>query len=103
MTLGDDHPCRLIGVGTMMIRMFDGIVHTLTHVKHVPDLKKNLVSLGYLERSGFDFSYCSESGVLNIMKGTMVMMRGKRLENNLYQIVRSVICGGSETAVATHS
>ena len=37
------------------------------------------------------------------MKGTMVVMSGKRLENNLYQMVGSMICGGSEIVVEAHS
>ena len=63
MTLGDDHPYRVIGVGSVRIKMFDGVIQTLTHVEHISDLKKNLVSLGYLERNGFNFSYRSESGI----------------------------------------
>ena len=103
MTLEDDHPSRVISVGIMRMTMFHGVVQTLTHMKHVPDLKKNLLSLGYLQRSGFGFSFYSESGVLNIMKGAMVVMKGKRLENNLHQLVGSVIYGGSETAAAAHN
>ena len=49
MTLGDDHPCRVAGIESIWVRIFDGMVWTLTNVKHVPDLKKNLVSLGYLK------------------------------------------------------
>ena len=47
--LGDDHPCRVASIGSIQLRMFDGMVRTLINVKHIPDLKKNLVSLGYLE------------------------------------------------------
>ena len=62
MTLEDDHPYRVTEVGIVRMRMFDGVMRTLTQVKHVPNLKKNLVSLGYLERSGFGFS--CHSGVV---------------------------------------
>ena len=48
-TLGDDHPCRVTGIRSIQMWMFDGMVRTLTNMKHVPDLKKNLMSLGYLE------------------------------------------------------
>lgn len=34
--------CRSIGKGRMKIKMFDGVVQTLTNVMHVPDLKKEL-------------------------------------------------------------
>ena len=78
--------------------MFDGIVRTLTNVKHILDLKKNLISLGYLERIGCSFSSYARSGVLNISKGAMVVMRGRRLENNLYRLEGSVMTGDSDTA-----
>ena len=48
-TLGDDHPCRVDGIWRIRMRIFDEMVQTLTNVKHVIDLKKNLMSFGYLE------------------------------------------------------
>ena len=80
--------------------MFDGMVQTLTNVKHIPDLKKNLVSLDYLERSSYSFSSRVKSGVLNISNGAMIVMRGRRIENNLYKIEGSVVTRESDAAVA---
>ena len=100
MTLGNNHPCKVAGIGTVKVRMFDGIVRTLTNVKHIPELEKNLVSLGYLERSGYSFSSRARSGVLNISNGAMVVMRGRRLDNNFYRMEGSVVTGESNAAVA---
>ena len=100
MTLGDNHPCKVAGIGTVRVRMFDGIVRTLTNVKHISELEKNLVSLGYLERSGYSFSSRARSGVLNISNGAMVVMRGRRLDNNLYRMEGSVVTEESDAAVA---
>ena len=61
--LGDDHPCRVAGIESIRVKMFDGMVQRLTNMKHVLDLKKNLVSLGYLERSSYSFSSHARSGV----------------------------------------
>ena len=55
-TLGDDHSCKVAGIGNVCMRMFDRIVRTLTNVKHILELKKNLMSLGYLEHFEFNFS-----------------------------------------------
>ena len=99
-TLGDNHPCKVAGIGTVRVRMFDGIVRILTNVKHFSELEKNLVSLGYLERSGYSFSSRARSGVLNISNGAMVVMRGKRLDNNLYRMERYVVTEESDAAVA---
>ena len=99
-TLGDNHPCKVAGIGTVRVRMFDGIVRTLTNVKHILELEKNLVSLGYLERSGYSFSSRARSGVLNISNGAMVVMRGRRLDNNLYRMEGSMVTGESDAAAA---
>ena len=82
------------------MRMFDGMLWTLTNVKHIPNLKKNLVSLGYLERSGYSFSSHARSGVLNISNRAMVVMRDKRIENNLFRMERSMVTGESDAAAA---
>lgn len=44
MLMGNDAMCKAIGLGTVKVKMIDGIVRILTNVKYVPDLKKNLIS-----------------------------------------------------------
>jgi len=72
---------RVAGVGIVKIKMFDGIVMTLTDVRHVPDLKKNLVSLGTLDSQGYRYS--AEGGVMRVSKGASVVIKGE-LHNGLY-------------------
>lgn len=97
MILGDDHLCKVTGMGTFRVRMFDGMVQTLINVKHVPKLK-NLVTIDYLEWNSCSFSSHARSGVLNINNGAMVVMRGRRLENNLYRLEGSIVTEDSNTA-----
>ena len=54
--MGNNMPCKTIGIGSIKIKMHDGIVRTLSNVRHVPDLKKNLISLGTLDSNGYKFS-----------------------------------------------
>ena len=98
-TLGDDHPCKVAGIETVRMRMFDGMVRMFDNVKHIAELK-NLVSLGYLERNGCSFSSHARSGVPNISNRAMVVMRGRMMENNLYRLEGSVVIGDSNTATA---
>jgi hypothetical protein len=56
--------------------MFDGAVKTLCNVKHILDLRKNLISLGTLNYNGFSFK--SEGGVIKVSKYVMIMMKGQR-------------------------
>ena len=58
--MGNDASCKVAGIGNIKIKMFDGVVRTLCDVRHVLDLRKNLISLGTLDCNGF--SYKSTSG-----------------------------------------
>ncbi|GJQ92982.1 retrovirus-related pol polyprotein from transposon TNT 1-94 [Tanacetum coccineum] len=78
--MGNDSPCKVVGIGTIQIRMHDGVVRTLTDVRHVPDLKKNLISLGVFDSKGF--KYTSENGVLRVSKGALVVMKATKEKSN---------------------
>ncbi|KAK2967143.1 hypothetical protein RJ640_006112 [Escallonia rubra] len=71
---------EVMGIDTIKIKMFDGIVRTLDDVRYIPDLKKNLISLGTL-----DFIDCSISikgGIMKVSKGAMVIMKGSSIDNS---------------------
>ena len=50
--MGGDHPCNMEGIGTVQIKMFDGMVWELNEVRYVPQLKRNLIYVGTLEALG---------------------------------------------------
>ncbi|KAH9679278.1 hypothetical protein KPL71_026064 [Citrus sinensis] len=50
--MGNDQPCRTMGIGTIQLKMFNGMVRELKEVRFVPALKKNLISVGALEAKG---------------------------------------------------
>ncbi|KAK2983908.1 hypothetical protein RJ640_020204 [Escallonia rubra] len=80
-----------IGIGTIKVRMFDGIVRILTEVRHIPELRKSLISMGALDSLGYGFS--AQGGVLKVSKGVTVVMKGQKL-GNLYRMVGNTITGG---------
>nr|GEY57743.1 retrovirus-related Pol polyprotein from transposon TNT 1-94 [Tanacetum cinerariifolium] len=47
--------------GNIQVKMHDGVVRTITGVRHVPNLKRNLISFSTLEANGCKYS--SEGGV----------------------------------------
>ena len=75
--MGNDATCLVIEIGIMKIKMFDGIVRVLCNVRHVPDLRKNLISLGVLDDLGY--SYSSKSGIMKITKGALMVMKGQKV------------------------
>jgi hypothetical protein len=46
--MGNNVACKIVGIGAVRIRMHDGTVKTLKNIRHIPDLKRNLISLGTL-------------------------------------------------------
>jgi hypothetical protein len=72
--------------------MFDEIVRIFTNVKYVPNLKKNLISLGTLDSLGYGYS--AKDGVMKITKGAMVIMKGKKI-GNLYKLLGDTVTGGA--------
>ena len=46
-------------------------------MRHIPDLSKNLISLGSIEEKGCKFQ--SDNGVLRVSKRALTSMRGKRV------------------------
>ena len=72
--MGNDHKCRIAGIGTITIRNSDGTLKTLEQVRHIPDLKRNLISLGTLDDEGYE--YRSGKGTMRITKGSLLVMKG---------------------------
>lgn len=64
--MGNKIPCRTIRIGTIKVRMHDGIVRTLLGVRRVLDLRRNLVSLGTLDSDGW--KYIAEGGALRVQR-----------------------------------
>ena len=62
--------------------MFDGVVRTLSDVRHVLNLKRNLISLSTLHVKRY--KYTSEGGIVKVSKGALVMMKGPKRSVNLY-------------------
>ena len=96
--MGDDHPCIMEGVGTIQRKMFDGMVRELKEVRYVPQLKRNLISVGALEALGLVVSI--KEGVLKMTKGSMVVLKAIR-RKNLYYLNGSIVIG--QVAASTNS
>lgn len=82
--IGNHNACVIVGIGSVRIKMHDGIIRTLKHVRHVrhvPELKKNLISLGMLDSSGYSFQ--SDHRGLKVMKEATIVMKGVKI-NGLY-------------------
>ncbi|XP_026398153.1 putative protein NRT1/ PTR FAMILY 2.2 [Papaver somniferum] len=75
---------RVIGIGSVRIKMHDCMVRELKEVRFVPSIKKNLISLGTLEVKGYKIVV--ENGVLKVISGSMVEDRSTSTSEPLQQV-----------------
>jgi Pol polyprotein len=73
--MGNNATCKVVGVGSIQMKMFDGMVSILSDVRHVPRLKKNLISLGTLDNN--DCTITCQGGVMKVLRGSLVVIKGK--------------------------
>eukprot|EP00253_Pinus_taeda_P032927 PITA_32927 len=81
--MGNDVTCNIVGIGSIQLQMFDGTTKILTDVRHVPKLRKKLISLGALDTNGYKIVI--QGGVMKIYKGILLVMKAKKV-GNLFQL-----------------
>ena len=86
--MGNDSTCKMMGIGLVQIKMFDGVIRKLNDVRYVPDLKKNFISLGILDASGYRIIL--EGGNLKVARGALVAIKGTR-RGSIYYLNRTTI------------
>ena len=93
--VGDDTGHHIAGVGDIKIKMFDGKERVLQGVRHVPGLRRNLISLGVLHDDGMVFRCDRDRKTMRIMKDEVTVMMGERTASHLYKLRGSTIAGGA--------
>ncbi|KAE8654393.1 hypothetical protein F3Y22_tig00117048pilonHSYRG00173 [Hibiscus syriacus] len=86
----DDETLKIVGKGDIRLKLPNQTTWTLKGVRHIPGLKRNLISVGQLDGEGFSttFSGCE----WKITKGALVISRDKKtgtlyITSNLENII----------------
>ena len=72
--MGNDQTCNVARIGSMKFQLTDGSLRIIENVSWVPQLRRNLLSLGMFNSSGC--TYKSEASKLKVAKGSMVVLKG---------------------------
>jgi hypothetical protein len=96
--IGNESPLEIFGIGAIQFKVHDGTFKTLTNVRYVPKMKRNLISLGTLEAMGFKFSV--DNGVLKVSQGNHIALKAERI-NNLYYLQGSTVIGAAAVSIAS--
>ena len=96
--LGNNMSCQVVGIGSIQLKLDDGTVKTLSFVRHVPELKRNLISLGTLDEVGYTCKI--ESGGMKITRGSYVAMKGIK-KGGLYVLLCETLCNPNANAISS--
>ena len=75
--MGNNHSYSIKGICHISFKIHDNNVRILTHVRYVPGLKRNLISLGTLDELGY--AYKAKNGFLHVFKNDkLILSRTKK-------------------------
>ena len=80
--MGNDQPCRTMGIDTVRLKIFNGMVKELKEIRYVPTLKKNLIFVGTLKAKGYNVTI--ENDTMNFTYGAIVILQGVQHYNLYY-------------------
>ncbi|GJW41071.1 hypothetical protein Tco_0066916 [Tanacetum coccineum] len=92
----NDYELKIIGIGSIMVKMHDSTVRTIRDVRNVEGLKNNILSLEMLDDLGCKVEI--QNKIMKIIKGTFVLMRGENVAANVYQL-KGEIKGEAEASI----
>jgi hypothetical protein len=75
--LGDDAPFKIVGMGMVKIKKRNGNQWLLKEVRHVPDLRKSIISTGQLASEGCISRFTDKTW--KVMKGSLVTAKGEKV------------------------
>lgn len=72
--MGNNIACKVEGLGNVTLKFENGYMYTLERVRYVPELKRNLISMGELD----DLGMCGRigDGLMKVIKGSLVIFKG---------------------------
>ena len=86
--MGNDGSAKAIGMGDVSLETSNGTVLFLKNVKHILDIRMNLISIGKLDDEGFYNTFHDSQWKLT--RGSMVVEKGKKC-SSLYLMQARVI------------
>ena len=74
--MGDDGACKITGIGSVCLTTSIGCTLTLRDVRHVPNVRLNLISTGRLDDD--DYSGSFQNGMWKFCKGNLIVARTQK-------------------------
>ncbi|GJW87534.1 retrovirus-related pol polyprotein from transposon TNT 1-94 [Tanacetum coccineum] len=95
--LGNNRDCKIRGIGKVRVQLRDGSSFVLNNVRYISELKRNLISLGTLEKEGYTIKM--QSGKVKVINGSRVVLSGTRRTNCVYSLDGHAVAGELNASV----
>ncbi|GJV77975.1 retrotransposon protein, putative, ty1-copia subclass [Tanacetum coccineum] len=82
--LGNNRACAIMRIGKVRVQMKDGSSFVLENVHYIPELKRNLISLGTLDREGYTVKL--QNGRVKVIEGSLMVLSGTMKGNCMYSL-----------------
>nr|GEX22067.1 hypothetical protein [Tanacetum cinerariifolium] len=95
--LDDNRKCKIRGIGKVRVQLKDGSSFVLHNVSYIPELKRNLISLGTIKKEGYTVKL--QSGKVKVINGFRVVLSGIRMDNCVYSFDGHAMAGELNASV----
>nr|GEV34387.1 tetratricopeptide-like helical [Tanacetum cinerariifolium] len=95
--LGDNREYKIRGIIKVRVQLTDRSSFVLHNVRYIPELKRNLISLGTLEEKGYTVKL--QSGKIKVINGSRVVLSETRRDNCVYSLDGHAVAGELDASV----
>nr|GEX13874.1 putative retrotransposon [Tanacetum cinerariifolium] len=95
--LGENRECKIEGIGNIRVQLKDGSSFVLHNVRYISELKRNLISLGTLEKEGYTVKL--QSGKIKVINGSRVVLSRTQRDNCVYSLDGHAVAGKLNASV----
>ncbi|GJU57974.1 retrovirus-related pol polyprotein from transposon TNT 1-94 [Tanacetum coccineum] len=82
--LDDNRACAIMGTTKVRVQMKDGSSFLLENMRYILELKRNLISLGTLDREGYIVKL--QNGRVKVINGSLMVLSGTIKQNYMYSL-----------------
>ncbi|GJY59159.1 retrovirus-related pol polyprotein from transposon TNT 1-94 [Tanacetum coccineum] len=82
--LDNNRACAIMGIRKVRVQMKDDSSFVLQNVRYIPELKRNLISLGTLDRESYTVKL--QNGRVKVIKGSLMVLSGTMKEKCVYSL-----------------
>lgn len=93
-TVGNKEKLKVEGVGSVRLKLHNGVVQTFQNVRHVPAASVNLISLGELTSQGY--RYFGVDKLCKVYKGNRLILQGEKDKKKICRLIGCSVLGATK-------